>query len=59
VEHPQWPAWPATTSKLDCDVANFYGPQYREALSRPPTSAFVAEGSPIVVRGGERLPTPA
>jgi uncharacterized protein YqjF (DUF2071 family) len=58
VEHPQWPAWSATTSKLDCDVANFYGPQYREALSRPPTSAFVAEGSAIIVRGGGLLPTP-
>jgi uncharacterized protein YqjF (DUF2071 family) len=59
VEHPQWPAWPATASKFDCDVAAFYGPQYAEALSRPPTSAFVAEGSPIVVRQPTRLPTPA
>ncbi len=59
VEHPQWPVWPASASRLDCDVAGFYGSQYAAALSKPPTSAFVAEGSPIAVRQAERLPTPA
>jgi uncharacterized protein YqjF (DUF2071 family) len=59
VEHPPWPVWPATEAKLDCDVAHFYGSQYAEALGRTPTSAFVAEGSPVTVRQGERLASPA
>jgi uncharacterized protein YqjF (DUF2071 family) len=55
VSHPQWGVWPATTARLDCDVANFYGPRYFAALSGTPTSAFVAEGSGITVRQGQRL----
>jgi uncharacterized protein YqjF (DUF2071 family) len=53
VEHPQWRVWRASSARLDCDIRGFYGEQYNEALSRPPHSAFVAEGSKVAVFRGE------
>lgn len=55
VEHPRWRVWRAETSSFDCDVATLYGPEFVEALSGPPSSAFIADGSPIVVMRGKRL----
>jgi hypothetical protein len=37
------------------DVAGLYGPGFVEALSAPPASSFVAEGSPVTVHRAERL----
>jgi hypothetical protein len=47
--------WRAEASRLDCDVAALYGAEFAPALAAPPTSAFVADGSPIVVRRGQCL----
>ncbi len=58
VEHPPWRVWRATAARLDCDVEGNYGREYAAALGQPPTSAFVAEGSPVAVFQGERLPPP-
>ena len=55
VEHPAWRVWPADQSRFSGDVATLYGTDFVELLSRPATSAFVAEGSEIMVRHG--LPT--
>lgn len=55
VEHPPWRIWRALEPALDCDVAPLYGDEFRAALSLPPSSAFVAEGSEIVVRKGMRV----
>ncbi len=55
VDHPRWSVWRATTAALDCDVAALYGDRFRESLSAPPTTAFVADGSAVVVRRGRRL----
>lgn len=55
VEHPSWRVWPATEASLDADVAALYGPDFAAALAGPPTSAFVADGSPIVVRRARRI----
>lgn len=55
VEHPRWRVWQAETASLECDVASLYGPEYVEALSGRPGSAFVAEGSPVLVRRGRPL----
>ena len=57
VEHPPWRVWPATAARLDCDAAGLYGPDLAAFLCGPPATAFVAEGSPIVVRRGRRLPS--
>lgn len=59
VEHPRWKVWRAETSNLTCDVAALYGPEFAPILSQRPYSAFVADGSDIIVRQGTRiLPTP-
>lgn len=55
VEHPPWKVRRAKEAILDCDVGALYGKRFAEPLSGAPLSAFVAEGSPIVVRGGTRL----
>ena len=55
VEHPAWRVWPAQHSHFVGDVTTLYGPEFVELLSCPATSAFVAEGSEIMVRHG--LPT--
>jgi len=52
VEHPQWPVWRATGSKLNCDVEHLYGPEFTPFLAAEPTSAFLALGSDVSVRRG-------
>jgi uncharacterized protein len=54
VEHPPWRVWPTKQATLDCDVAELYGAEFVPFLRGEPSSAFVAEGSPIGVRRGQR-----
>jgi len=56
VEHPRWKIWNAEQFELLADVAALYGEQFAEALSQPPRSAFIADGSPIEVLLREQLP---
>jgi uncharacterized protein YqjF (DUF2071 family) len=58
VEHPPWRVWRASEAHLDCDVEQFYGRPFREAMSGRPSSAFVADGSAVAVYRGERLAAP-
>jgi uncharacterized protein len=55
VEHPSWRVWQVSENSLQCNVAALYGEQYVQALSGKASSAFVADGSPIIVRKGVRL----
>src|SRR5215510_3023052 len=55
VEHPPWRVWTAASAQFDCDVASLYGPDLAPFLCKPPTSAFVADGSAVVVRQGTRI----
>ncbi len=55
VGHPQWRAWMASEASLSAGVGGFYGDRWAPFLNGEPSSAFVAEGSPIVVRRGVRL----
>ena len=55
VAHRPWRVWTAHDAELSGDVARFYGPEYADVLGDPPTSAFVAEGSPVTVHRGRRL----
>jgi uncharacterized protein YqjF (DUF2071 family) len=55
VEHPAWRVWSVEESTFRCDVAAMYGARFTAALSAAPRSAFVAEGSPVVVRRGVRI----
>jgi uncharacterized protein YqjF (DUF2071 family) len=56
VEHPRWRAWPATPLDLSGNFAALYSPAFAEVLSRSPTSAFIADGSPVTVYQPRRLP---
>ncbi|CAN5492516.1 DUF2071 domain-containing protein [soil metagenome] len=55
VAHPRWRVWRAEQSKIICDTAKLYGPEFEAALCQQPTSAFAAEGSEVMVRRGRRI----
>ncbi len=50
VEHPRWKIWNAETFELNADVASLYGESFAETLTKPPRSAFIADGSPITIQ---------
>lgn len=52
VEHPSWRVWRAAESRFEGNVATLYGPEFARVLAGRPSSAFVADGSEIVVRQG-------
>ena len=56
VEHVPWRVWQTREAVLDCDVARSYGAAFSACLGAAPSSAFVADGSPVVVRRGTRIP---
>ncbi len=58
VDHPQWEVWPAKGTTLEGDFAAFYGDRFATALACPPSSAFVARGSHVTVRAGQRISLP-
>ena len=55
VEHPRWRVAQAAEAELLGDVGRLYGAEFVQALSREPASAFLADGSEIVVRRGRQL----
>ena len=55
VEHPPWRVWRATNAQFDADVRTLYGRGFVDPLAAAPASAFVAEGSAVIVRRGTRL----
>jgi len=55
VEHAPWRVWQTSRAWLTGEVAALYGAEFGQALAQPPRSAFVAEGSPVLVRRGVRL----
>jgi len=56
VEHEPWRVWRCDAPALACQAARLYGEAFAPFLERPPSSAFVADGSAIVVRKGLRHP---
>jgi len=55
VEHPRWRVYETADARLDCDVAGLYGASFAASLSCKPSSAFLAEGSPVTVFKGQRI----
>ena len=55
VEHPRWAVWTATGAAFDGPAAELYGPEFGRLLAAPPSSAFVAVGSPVAVHKGVRI----
>ena len=55
VAHPPWRVRAAESPVLVAEVRSLYGAAFERALAAPPASAFVAEGSPVVVYRPRRL----
>ena len=55
VEHVPWRVCATEGAALRADVATLYGAEFAPALSTPPVSALVADGSPITVFRPRRL----
>ena len=55
VEHEPWRVWHAQDARFDCDVRSTYGAEFMPALLGEPSSALVAEGSPVWVYRGTKI----
>lgn len=55
VQHPSWKVWQARQAQFNGDIEALYGRQFADALSGPPASAFLADGSPVTVMRGRRI----
>ncbi len=55
VTHPTWRVRGAELDRFDLDVAKLYGPEWVDALARPPDSVVLAEGSEIAVYPGSKI----
>lgn len=55
VAHVPWRVWATEGAALTADVAALYGEEFAPALSAPPVSALVADGSPVTVFRPRRL----
>jgi uncharacterized protein len=55
VSHPAWNVWATTAAGFEGDASSLYGLELGAAIQRRPDSAFVADGSPVVVFKGNRI----
>lgn len=55
VEHPRWRVWQSSNATLGGELEALYGSELAECLDGEPSSAFVADGSGVVVRKGREL----
>ena len=55
VEHAPWRVWQTSRAWAEGELGALYGAEFGEVLAGAPRSAFVAKGSPVLVRRGVRL----
>jgi hypothetical protein len=55
VAHERWRIWTAAKSGFEGNAQSLYGIRFSEILRRPASSAFIAEGSPVVVHKGRTI----
>lgn len=55
VDRPPWRTYPVGGFEVDIDTARLYGPEFTAALSQPPISVVLAEGSPVSVSFGRKI----
>jgi hypothetical protein len=55
VSHDRWRIWTAVKSGFEGNAESLYGFSFSEILRRPANSAFIAEGSPVVVHKGRAI----
>ena len=55
VEHPRWRVWQGRSATFTGDHRQLYGEALAAAVSGPPDSAFLADGSPVAVHAPRRI----
>jgi hypothetical protein len=55
VTHDQWHIWRATNAIFEGDGRVLYGSELGRVLSQPPRSAFIADGSAVLVYAARRI----
>ena len=55
VAHKPWRIWRAPNAAFEGNGAALYGSELGGVLSRPPRSAFIADGSPVLVYAARRI----
>jgi uncharacterized protein YqjF (DUF2071 family) len=51
VEHPRWNIHPISSYHIDCNFESVYGKTFAGLDQEEPESVFLAEGSPVIIRG--------
>lgn len=57
VSHDPWNVWATASAGFEGEAGALYGKDLGAVLQRRPASAFVADGSPVIVFKGSRLQT--
>jgi uncharacterized protein YqjF (DUF2071 family) len=55
VSHVPWRVWTGAAATFEGDAGSLYGAELGRALRRAPDSAFIADGSPVLVFTGRRI----
>jgi uncharacterized protein YqjF (DUF2071 family) len=55
VSHDPWRIWRADEARFEGDAAHLYGADFGRVLARPPESALIADGSPVLIYRGRRI----
>ena len=55
VSHEPWRVWVSTNARFEGDGVALYGASFGGILRGAPDSAFIAEGSPVLVHTGRRI----
>lgn len=55
VEHPRWQMYPVKNYQVNVPFAEFYGSEFGSLKDRVPDSVMLAEGSPITIRGADKI----
>ncbi len=55
VSHVPWQVWASTTAGFEGDASLLYGVELSHVLQGHPSSAFIADGSPVTVFRGNKL----
>ena len=55
VSHVPWRVWISSQANFSGNADAIYGPELGAIIRRPPDSAFVADGSPVLVFAGRRI----
>jgi uncharacterized protein YqjF (DUF2071 family) len=55
VQHPRWSIRKGTTAEFQGNTERCYGEEFAKVLAQPPESAFLVDGSPVIVFKGTKI----